>query len=405
MAAVLKEGDFHSSLCRTASEVCGQTADAGVLVVTEEALEHPDIASIWEVFKRQPSWSELPLIVLARPAEGRQNGLLDSLANTLGTYTLLERPLGPSTLTRSVEVALRSRRRQYQLRELLKEQDRLRQELDTTQRLLHVVTSGARVGLVLVNRHYEYLFANDAYREVLGLPAENLVGRHVYDVLSQGWSQIQPRLDRALAGEQVTYELGLPPRPGTDQSRYFSVSYHPYRDAAGESAVVVGVMDITSRKNAEQAVRRAKAFDEAIMLNMAEGLYTVDSRGCLMSMNPAAERMFGWTFEELRGRKMHDVTHYKYRDGRPMPAEECAGLRVLREGVTLRNHEDTFLRKDGTFFDVVYSSSCLREGEQATGLVVVFHDITERKRAEQALRRAEQELRDLVENGRPRPKV
>jgi len=166
---------------------------------------------------------------------------------------------------------------------------------------------------------------------------------------------------------------------------------------------VVGVMDITSRKNAEQAVRRAKAFDEAIMFNMAEGLYTVDSRGCLMSMNPAAERMFGWTFEELRGLKMHDVTHYKYRDGRPMPAEECAGLRVLREGVTLRNHEDTFLRKDGTFFDVVYSSSCLREGEQATGLVVVFHDITERKRAEEALRRAEQELRDLVEHGRPRP--
>ena len=126
MAAVLKGSDFHSSLCRTANEVCGQIADAAALVLTEEALEHPEIASIWEVFKRQPSWSELPLIVLARPAEGRQNGLLDSLANTVGTYTLLERPLDPTTLTRSVEAAVRSRRRQYQLRELLKEQDRLR---------------------------------------------------------------------------------------------------------------------------------------------------------------------------------------------------------------------------------------------------------------------------------------
>jgi signal transduction histidine kinase/ActR/RegA family two-component response regulator len=82
---------------------------------------------------------------------------------------------------------------------------------------------------------------------------------------------------------------------------------------------------------------------------------------------------------------MHDMTHYKHRDGTPFPAEECAGLQVLRQGKDLVDHEDVFLRKDGTFFDVLYSSSPLRSGDRITGLVVVFRDITERKRTARRL--------------------
>ena len=140
--------------------------------------------------------------------------------------------------------------------------------------------------------------------------------------------------------------------------------------------------DFVERKYAEEALRRAAAFDEAVMSNMGEGLYTVDSQGLVTFMNPAAERLFGWTLEELRGRKMHDMTHYKHPDGSAFPLEDCAGLQVLRQGNALTNHEDVFVRKDGTFFDVVYSSSPLREGNQVIGLVVVFRDVTDRKAVE-----------------------
>jgi PAS domain S-box-containing protein len=101
-------------------------------------------------------------------------------------------------------------------------------------------------------------------------------------------------------------------------------------------------------------------------------------------MNPTAEKLFGWTFEELRGKKIHDITHYKRRDGSPFPAEECPGLKVFETGKPLINHEDVFIRKDGTAFDVIYSSSPLREGNKTTGLVVVFRDISAQKRAEAA---------------------
>ena len=130
--------------------------------------------------------------------------------------------------------------------------------------------------------------------------------------------------------------------------------------------------DITGRKQKDEALRRAAEFDEAVMANMGEGLYTVDGQGLVTFLNPAAEKMFGWKLADLRGKKMHDTTHYKHRDGRPYPAEECSGLQVLRSGKTLTNHEDVFIRKDGTFFDVIYSSAPLKSGNAIVGLVVVF---------------------------------
>jgi PAS domain S-box-containing protein len=151
------------------------------------------------------------------------------------------------------------------------------------------------------------------------------------------------------------------------------------------------------RKRAEETLRRTTKFNASVMNNMGEGLYTVDGDGSVTFMNPAAERLFGWTLEELRGHRMHDVTHYMHRDGSPFPAEECSGLQVLRAGRTLTDHEEVFVRKDGTFFDVVYSSSPFRENGAITGLIVVFRDVTERKRAEMELRESEQRYRRMAD--------
>lgn len=136
------------------------------------------------------------------------------------------------------------------------------------------------------------------------------------------------------------------------------------------------------RKRSEEKLRQAAAFNEAVMGSMGEGLYTVDSEGKVTSLNPAAEKMFGWTFDELRGRRMHDATHYQHPDGTPFPAEDCAGFQVLHHGQKLVSHEDIFIRKDGTFFDVIYSSSPLWDNGKINGLVVVFSDNTIRKQAE-----------------------
>jgi PAS domain S-box-containing protein len=174
----------------------------------------------------------------------------------------------------------------------------------------------------------------------------------------------------------------------------------PIRNAHGEiTGVVLVFRDVTERRRTEKALQESEErsrhlleFHQAVMANMGEGLYAVDAQGLVTYMNPAAEAMFGWAFEELKGRRMHDLTHYKHPDGTPFPIEECAGFQVLHKGVALRNHEDVFIRKDGGFFPVVYSSSLLRSGDMTVGLVVVFRDITERKRVEEQLRENERRL-------------
>ena len=134
------------------------------------------------------------------------------------------------------------------------------------------------------------------------------------------------------------------------------------------------------------------------MNNMAEGLYTVDNQGLVTYLNPAAAKMFGWSAAELIGKKMHDITHNLHPDGSPFPAEECSGLQVLTNNVVLRDHEDVFIRKDGSFFRVVVSASPLKWGDQIIGLVVCFRDDTHRRQGEEALRQSEKIYRGIGES-------
>ena len=154
--------------------------------------------------------------------------------------------------------------------------------------------------------------------------------------------------------------------------------------------------EIAERTHAEEQLRQASEFNQAVMANMGEGLYAVDMGGLVTYINPTAERLFGWPSAELLGRKMHDVTHYKHPDGTPFPGDECPGLQVLRQGISLQGQEDFFIRKDGTFFPVDYSSSPILVDGTIMGLVVVFRDLTARKRATEDLQRSAAWLRNLI---------
>jgi signal transduction histidine kinase len=108
-----------------------QLSNAGALLLTEEALEVPHLYQFLESLKAQPAWSELPVIILTSGGESRMAQLLDVVAEAAGSVTLLERPMQSATLLRSIEVALRSRRRQYQVRHLLQQEQSLREKAET----------------------------------------------------------------------------------------------------------------------------------------------------------------------------------------------------------------------------------------------------------------------------------
>lgn len=131
MAAVLEAAGLETQICRGLDEYSGQIADsAGVLLLTEEALESTQGSVLFDVLKIQSFWSELPLIVLTSGSESRRVRLLNLAAAAAGTVTLLERPISALTLVRSVQVGLRSRRRQYQVRDLVSQLGDLKDKLE-----------------------------------------------------------------------------------------------------------------------------------------------------------------------------------------------------------------------------------------------------------------------------------
>jgi PAS domain S-box-containing protein len=124
----------------------------------------------------------------------------------------------------------------------------------------------------------------------------------------------------------------------------------------------------------------------------------MDEHGRVSFMNPAAERMFGFTPDEMMGRVLHDLVHHHRPDGRPFPTSECPLSAVFRAGTSLQLHEDVFFRKDGTAIAVACSNTPILGEGRVAGAVLVVRDVTERQRREAALRESEARFRHMADS-------
>ena len=139
-------------------------------------------------------------------------------------------------------------------------------------------------------------------------------------------------------------------------------------------------------------------FQNQLILNAAgEGIYGVNSDGITTFVNPAAERMLGWTAEELVGKEIHSIIHHSHVNGTPYHAEHCPIYNAFREGIVRRVDDEVFWRSDGKPIRVEYTSTPIRDHGLVIGAVIVFRDITERKIAEEKLHAALAEVDRLRE--------
>lgn len=133
-----------------------------------------------------------------------------------------------------------------------------------------------------------------------------------------------------------------------------------------------------------------------LLASTGEGIYGVDLDGACVFINEAGARMIGYEPQELLGRNMHELTHHSRAGGGHYPEAECPIFNAFRQGLPCRIDSEVFWRRDGTAFPVEYSSHPIVEDGRVRGAVITFVDITERKRAADALRRAKDELEERV---------
>ncbi|KAA1374791.1 EAL domain-containing protein [Aeromicrobium fastidiosum] len=144
-------------------------------------------------------------------------------------------------------------------------------------------------------------------------------------------------------------------------------------DGHGVPAGSVGVaMDVSAQDRAESEAVTARNHLQAVTDSMTEGLFALDGDGRVTLMNQAAEDMLGWSLDEVRGQRLHDITRHHRSDGRFDGVDDCtiggAGTGVIRIA------DDVFRRRDGMGLPVSYTTTPLETSGATHGSVVVFMD-------------------------------
>jgi polar amino acid transport system substrate-binding protein len=140
------------------------------------------------------------------------------------------------------------------------------------------------------------------------------------------------------------------------------------------------------RENQAQ-LERAEERSRLLLESAGEGIFGVGEDGLVNFINPAGLKMLGFSAEEVIGQNIHSLIHHSRADGTSYPTEECPMHHSLSKGTVSNIDDEVLWRKNGSSFPVEYTSVPIRKDGAVVGTVVLFHDITERKQAEEELQK------------------
>jgi PAS domain S-box-containing protein len=266
--------------------------------------------------------------------------------------------------------------------------DHLRLVIDAIPAFISYVDKDYRYRMV--NRHYEILFNKSR---------EEISGSHVRDLLGEpAWDKVHCYMERALAGEQVTYEIDFNdeiPLLCSDNPVWHSVTYIPDCDKDGRvNGFVALVQDISRSKQADKLLRGSEERLRAIFETSQAGIIMIDPDGRIAFANDSMAVMLGCPLAGLIGSPYLNHLHPEERE-----SDYNLVNRLMNSEIEHTPTELHFLRCDGSdFWGYVTSARLKTESGASPMLIAMVNDITERKKAEQNLKASEERYSILFNN-------
>jgi formate hydrogenlyase transcriptional activator len=245
---------------------------------------------------------------------------------------------------------------------------------------------GLKEMIIVIDRDYRYLIANDAFLEYRGMKREEVIGRHVRQVLTDGLfeSSVKEKLDECLAGNTVQYQMRYEyPARG---ERDLLISYFPIEGKHGIDRVACVLQDTTELRQSEHSLRLFRRLIDA----SNDSVLVIDpATYCLLDVNERACRDLGYSRAELLSMKMPEF------EATGDESDCWTMLETLKSGEPLLVSR-LYKRKDGSTYPVEVSLKYVELDRSY--VIAVSRDVSERAKAESALRESEDRYRDLVEH-------
>jgi formate hydrogenlyase transcriptional activator len=262
------------------------------------------------------------------------------------------------------------------------------------------VFENSAIGVALTDLNGRFLAANPVYQKMVGYGEDELRALSFLEITHADYREANWTLAaELLEGKRQQFQIEKQYRRKDGSLVWVSnnVSLVPGTETMPRFIMALSE-DITERKRAEEALHNSEERVRLILDSTAEGIFGCDPEGTCLFCNPAAVRLLGYDdSSELLGKNMHALEHHTRADGRPYPIEECPIYAGFQNGQGVHRDDEVFWRRDGTCFPVEFWSHPVFQESKTLGAVVTFVDITERKQAEDALRKSEQLKRRLLE--------
>jgi len=258
--------------------------------------------------------------------------------------------------------------------------------------MLKILNEEVPVG-VCIMQDGKICYFNSYFPIAIGYATDELIGKDSLEiVVPEDREMVTENTIKMMKGELLSpYQFRVICKDGSIiwvMATVRSIQYH------GRRAVLGNYMEITERKQVEEALRQSEERYRTILEEMGDGYFETDLAGNLTFVNDALTNFLGYSKEELIGMNYRAFT----------PEEDVKPLfeaynRMYKTGELLRDFSRRIIRKDGTYGFAQSSVFPIRNDKgEIIGFRGVRHDITERKQAEEKLRQSEEKHRALFDS-------